>query len=405
MDEISDIDVAKELIALCRAGKLYEIDRWIAGGKSLDISVAKKRGRQRGLLELAVETGFHSLVELIAKNESCQSARDAALMSAVSSRRMDLVELLVAYGADVGAIPLVEVLVTWEPKLMRFFLDRGADPLDGRPFAEAFREKIRTTLRVFVDYRQSHPELAAQMQEQVDCALRYFCGQGDLKWVSLMTWAGGDPRSRGPNLEKDYTEDPECYTSGLEEACYSGHVEVLKKLKPHPEHDNVTELLRCASICRRVETLAYLLQLGVNPNDKANGGSSALDSVLRMNFFSIDAFGSNRLSSKYDVRRDLDAVSTLLSHGADWRPDGAPELNSLRRALLGCDPEVTIELLQMFRKHNACAAETVHKLLGTPRMREHLKPQTHALLRLGIHLEDRPIKMIRKRYGRMNAGA
>lgn len=83
MDEISDIDVAQELIALCRAGKLYEIDRWIASRKSLDISVAKGRGRQRGLLKLAVKTGFHSLVELITKIESCQSARDAALMSAV----------------------------------------------------------------------------------------------------------------------------------------------------------------------------------------------------------------------------------------------------------------------------------------------------------------------------------
>jgi len=47
MDEISDIDVAKELIALCRAGKLYEIDRWIAGGRSLNISVEKKRRRQK----------------------------------------------------------------------------------------------------------------------------------------------------------------------------------------------------------------------------------------------------------------------------------------------------------------------------------------------------------------------
>ena len=245
-----------------------------------------------------------------------------------------------------------------------------------------------------------------QLQEQVDCALRYFCGQGDLKWVSLMMWAGGDPRSLGPNLEKDYTEDPECYTSGLVEACYAGQLEVLQKLKPHPERDNLSELLRCAAVCNRVATLQYLLDIGANPNDKANGGSSVLDSVLRsINFFSIDAHGSNRLSSKYDVRQDLDAVGALLSHGAAWRLDGASELNSLRRALLGCDPEVTIELLQMLRKHNACSAEIVHKLLGAPRMREHLKPQTHALLRLGIHLEDRPIKMIRKRNERIKARA
>ncbi len=205
---------AKELIRMCRAGRLYEIEKWIAEGKSVDISDAKKRGRQRGLLEIAVEVGFHSLVELIAKNETSQSAKSSALYAAVSSRRLDLVELLLANGADIKAVRLADVLLTWEPKLIRLFLDHGADSLEGRPFAEAFGAKVRTALRPFLDYKQAHPELATQLREQLDCALRYFCGEGDLKWVSLLMWAGGDPRSRGPCLRKEYTEDPECYTSG-----------------------------------------------------------------------------------------------------------------------------------------------------------------------------------------------
>src|SRR5947207_10872920 len=84
-------DQAKALIALCRAGKLYDIEKWIADGKSLDISAATKRRRQRSLLGIAVETGIHSLVELIAKHEISQSAKDAALIAAVSSRRLALV--------------------------------------------------------------------------------------------------------------------------------------------------------------------------------------------------------------------------------------------------------------------------------------------------------------------------
>jgi hypothetical protein len=60
----------KELVALCRAGRLYDIEKWISDGKSLDVSSTAKRGRTRTLLEVAVETGFHSLVELIAKNET-----------------------------------------------------------------------------------------------------------------------------------------------------------------------------------------------------------------------------------------------------------------------------------------------------------------------------------------------
>jgi len=52
-----------------------------------------------------------------------------------------------------------------------------------------------------------------------------------------------------------------------------------------------------------------------------------------------------------------------------------------------CEPDVTIELLKLFRSHNSCPAEHVHKLLGTPRMKEHLKAENNALLRLGIHLD------------------
>jgi hypothetical protein len=392
---------AKELMRLCRTGRLYEIEKWIADGKSLDISEAIKRGRQRSLVEIAVDAGFHSLVELIAKHETSQSVKDAALGDAVSSRRLDLVELLLANGADIKAVPLADVLLTWEPKLIRFFLDHGADPLKGRPFAEAFGARVRTALRPFVDYKQAHPELAAQLQEQLDCALRHFCGEGDLKWVSLLMWAGGDPRSRGPCLEKEYTEDPECHTSGLEEACNSENLEMLRKLKPDPGHDNLSELLHRAAISSRKVILQYLLEIGANPNDKPNGGSSALETTLwRLSFARIDPYGSKRLKSKYDLWKDLDCVRELLSHGAIWNPEDAYHVNSLRHTLLECEPDVTIELLQMFRKHNACPAERVHRLLGAPRMNEHLKPKTEALLRLGIHLDAGPKGIRHRQSGR-----
>jgi len=60
-------------------------------------------------------------------------------------------------------------------------------PLQGRPFAEAFGAKVRTALRPFVECKRSHPELAAQLQEQLDCALRHFCNSGnDLLQSSYM---------------------------------------------------------------------------------------------------------------------------------------------------------------------------------------------------------------------------
>jgi hypothetical protein len=387
MDGNAVANDAKELVRLCRAGGLYEIEKWIADGRSLDISEAIKRGRQRSLLEIAVEVGFHSLVELIAKHETSQSAKDAALGDAVSSRRLDLVDLLLDNGSDIKAVPLADVLLTWEPKLIRFFLDHGA--------------RVRTALRPFVDYKRQHPELTEQLQEQLDCALRHFCGEGNLKWVCLLMWAGGNPRSRGPCLEKEYTEDPECFTSGLEEACHSESLDVLKKLKPDASRDNLSELLNRAAISGRKAVLEYLLGIGANPNDKPNGGSSALETALwHLSFARFDPYGSQRLKSKYDLWKDLDCMRELLAHGAIWNPDDPYHLNSLRRTLLECEPDVTIELLQMFRKHNACPAERVHRLLATPRMKEHLKPKTDALLRLGIRLDARPKASPHPRPGR-----
>ena len=49
----------KELLRLCRAGRLYDIEKWITAGKPLDIPV----GRNKTLLQMAVETEFHSLVD------------------------------------------------------------------------------------------------------------------------------------------------------------------------------------------------------------------------------------------------------------------------------------------------------------------------------------------------------
>ena len=133
--------------------------------------------------------------------------------------------------------------------------------------------------------------------------------------------------------------------------------------------------------------MEYLLNLGANPSDKANGGSSALDAALHdLSFARFNPYGSKGLKSKYDVSGALGCVRELLAHGAIWNPEENSELNWLRRTILECEPDVTIDLLQMFRKHNACPAERVHRLLGTPRMKEHLKAKAEALVRLGIHL-------------------
>jgi ankyrin repeat protein len=368
MCELLTLEDAKALIALCRAGKLYEIEKWIASGKSIQTPPEVRKTP----LHIAIDSGFHSLVELLARNESRQEAKNQALSLAVSEKRLDFVELLVAHGAQPRSIPLADVLLNWEPAMIRFFLENGADVITGAPFAVAFREKIRTALRPFVEYKKAHPELAPQLQDQADRALRHFCYEADLKWVSLLLWAGANPRSRGPDLDDRWADDPECHTTALKEACSKGNLDVLKKLKIDSRTDDLSELLSSAALTSK-ETIEYLLSIGAKTNDKPNGGSSALDRCLwRLGWGNHDSFFNKRLSTKYDLSGTSECIRVLVEHGARWNPEGKAELNSVRKALYQCEPVVVVDLMKLLARNKACPEETLEQLLDAPRMREHL---------------------------------
>jgi hypothetical protein len=53
---------------------------------------------------------------------------------------------------------------------------------------------------------------------------------------------------------------------------------------------------------------------------------------------------------------------------------------------------VTIELLRVLLKHNACPIEQARELLKHPRMREHLAPESWHLARLKLEIEDKHSK-------------
>ena len=135
----------KALVNLCRAGRLYAVEEWIASGKSIRTPPQIKKTP----LQVAMELGFHSLIELLIRHEERLEVKNEALAYAVERKRFDVVELLVSYGADIRSVPLSDVLLTWEPRMMAFFLDRGADVITDAPFAVAFREKIRTAFRPY----------------------------------------------------------------------------------------------------------------------------------------------------------------------------------------------------------------------------------------------------------------
>jgi hypothetical protein len=119
---------AEELIGLCRGGRLYEVEKWIASGRSL----AMPAGTRNTPLGIAIDMGFHSLAELLARHET-QEQKNHALGHAVREKSWEYVYLLLEQSADLKSVPLIDVQRSWDQRIIRFFLDNGSDPMSNDP--------------------------------------------------------------------------------------------------------------------------------------------------------------------------------------------------------------------------------------------------------------------------------
>ncbi len=228
-------------------------------------------------------------------------------------------------------------------------------------------------------------------------ALRQFCHDGNLKWVSLLIWGGADPRSRGPRLE--YADDPGMDTSAFYEACLAGHAEILKRLKPDPARDDLGKLLEDAAVFARRESMAFLLSLGANPNNKPDGGSGALEACIRhLGWEDFDRvlhrYGPKCQTPAHKVSNTREAIRLLVDHGAVWKPDPST-VNDVHRILYKIEPAVTVELVGLLTAHKACDAAFLHEFLRKPRMRGHLASCERQMARWGLTLDGRRKSEIR----------
>ncbi len=214
-------------------------------------------------------------------------------------------------------------------------------------------------------------------------ALRQFAHEGNLKWVSLLMWAGADPRSRGPTVED--ASDPEWSTTALHEASEWGNVAVLKRLRPNRGDDLAGMLERAASRANS-ETLDHLLALGANPNDKPLGGSSALDACLRiLGWEDLDRIEHGDFAIYEEPPQKpssgRSAIRVLLRHGAVWMPD-VSALDATRRILYKLAPDLLVELLGQLRARESGEA-ALCELLRVRQLRQHLAFCERRLARLG----------------------
>jgi hypothetical protein len=380
--EAENIEEIKPLLALCRSGKLFEVQEWIKAGKPVNLPQAGKGSHAKSPISIAIELGFHSLVLVLLRGGA---AADGSMYRALQQRRSDLVELLVEHGYSPASVNMAEVFETWDPELMEYFIERGADVETDVPLAHALCNRVRTALRIFKKYRERFPSFS----EQANIALRYHCTQRNMKWVSLMLWAGADPYVPGV-YRYDEDADPDyAGATAIELAALYEFFEFfsLKQVKIDVKHPAVMKAARWACEREGIDLLKTLLDKGLKLNDQENGGSSTTQHLLEqmgwdLSIFSRYGFDNDKGIDTERTRGKIEALRLLAERGVRWVPNDRNDINSVRRALLKLRPQYTAELVLIMSQHRGCAKEDVAALVSTPAIQRHVSAYNAQITRM-----------------------
>jgi ankyrin repeat protein len=377
MKRAETYEEVKPLIDLCKAGKLFDVQEWIASGKPVNPPPSVSGYKRKSPLEVAIDLGFHSLVQVLLEGGAdINEPRYWPLDDALYKRRLDLVKLLVEHGANLHSVSMASVFQTWQPDIMKWFIEQGADVETDNPIAYAFCERIKTALGIFKSYKDQFPSF----QEQANIALRYHCKEGNLKWASLMLWAGADPYAKGP-ASCDDEPYPEYDRNALELAAECHHYDIfnLKQIHLDPNNPILKGLLLEACHAEKSDFLERLLETGFSPKEYENSGSRLIQTLLTSMSWCFDSWDfwrlnrdinrKNRNIDNQQSREKIKMIHMLAKNGAKWLPKDGSEISDARRSLLKLKPDYTVEFIWIMSKYNACKREPLEELIRTPAIR------------------------------------
>lgn len=352
------LEELKLLHQLCREGRLYEVETWISEGRPLKVEPAAivKGTRPKTALQIAIETGQHSLTKLLLSNGyQLDLERYRPLDLALEIRRWDLFDLLLEWGADLKSVDLYTALSTYNTALYERFRAAGYDLTKGHEMASILGHG--TSNRPLLGFVKRHRTEDPKIQRELNLALRYQVRKGNERGVALCLWAGADPHvPASDTAEQCDTEDGEENSgwSAIEEAASEGDLAILQRLGPDPARDNFDELYRYA----RYETIVSFLSTIQKPKDITSILSSQLWWVATPLPFSSP--------------RGSGVIEAVLSCGVRWEEQDPRPLNNIRRSLLKLHDYGLTAIVKRLKRPEICAPETYQALIRTPNMQARL---------------------------------
>ena len=381
-------DDLQPLHQLCREGRLYDVERWIIEGKPLQLQpeVISKSARPKTALQIALETGQHSLALLLLRSGyRLELERYRPLDLVLQARRWDLFGLLLDWGGNLKSVEAYTVLNTYNVDLYERFRAAGYDLTDGHEMGSILGHGTsnRPLLGFVKRYRAEDPKI----QTELNIALGYHARTGNERGVALCLWAGADPHAPAPNPNlgiedvpgsAEDEEDRFIGWSAIEEAAREGHLMILKKLGPDPARDNFDHLYQYA---KSESVITYLATIQP-PTDL----TSALSWHLR---WMVDPLPwSSRWGSSGTVEK-------LLTAGVRWNEPDPRKVAQIRWWLVKAREYELRSIFRHLKRPEVCAPETLQELIRTPKMQERLI--TFGLLKKPISERERRREEVARR--------
>lgn len=354
----------RALHQMCREGRLYDVEDWIAEGRPLQLApeVVRKGTRPSTALEIALGRGQHSLALLLLRNGyRLELERFAPLDLALRARRWDLADLLLEWGADLKSASISTVLDTYNVELYERCRAVGYDLTEGHEMGATLGHGTRN--RPLLGFVKRHRAEDPKIQTELNIALGYHVRAGNERGVNLCLWAGADPHAPAPDLEISISTDPDPEDSeerfigwsAIEEAASHGHLSILKWLGPDPVQDDFDSLYQWT----RSESIVEFLAKVQPPRN--------LTQILSSQLWWL---GDRFPIAGYSSARTIEAV---LGCGVRWEEPDSGKLGGIRRSLLTVRDDHLKTVVARLGRPEICAPETYHELLRTPRMQERLR--------------------------------
>lgn len=347
----------EKLRKLCKFGRLFEAERLLAEKGTARF----RKTRKWTPLFVAVDRGFHSLVEMLLRHEHEPWDLEKAYSGALRRRRNDLAAMILKSAWWTREIDPVEALCTGDVELVKSMILAGTDftkPPVIRNVA------INNPVGAIACLR-AVGILLEPIEGQLYEALMHHADHGHGKRMIAMLRCGLDPRKRIAIYENpDGTHET---GSVVEAVIHTGKPWLLEMLKPSPEKDDAEYLIGSGMHLGDRRMLEVLLKCGFPINCQQNGGSPALHSVLTTAGLFRIAPNSRGLDS-YGWARFVADVEWLTALGARWVGRDRGEYRAIRDALLGIGETGAVQILNMLVAGGALSRPELEEILRTPRM-------------------------------------